>query len=96
MVIAQLTIFPTDKGSSVGKYVKKAVKAIYDADVKYQHGAMSTSFEAESIDKIFEVVKNARDILSEEGCKRIYINLSVDDRKDKEASMESKLKRISE
>ena len=96
MVIAQLTIFPTDKGVSVGKYVKKAVKAIYNAEVNYQHGAMSTTFEAENIDKIFEVVKKARDILSDEGCRRIYITLTIDDRKDKEASLETKLKRISE
>lgn len=94
MVIAQLTIFPTDQGISVGSYVKKAVDRIRESGVKVIPGAMSTTFEAESIDDVFSIVQEARDELSKAGCKRIYITLTVDERVDKPASMETKINRI--
>ncbi|KQC15037.1 MAG: hypothetical protein APR63_04550 [Desulfuromonas sp. SDB] len=95
MVIAQLTMFPTDQGISVGSYVKKAVDRIRESGVKVIPGAMSTTFETETLEEVFSIVQAARDELSKSGCKRIYLSLTVDERVDKPASMETKINRIS-
>ena len=42
--IADLTIFPLDKGESVSSYVAEAVKVVQTSGLEYQIGPMSTCF----------------------------------------------------
>jgi uncharacterized protein (TIGR00106 family) len=55
---------------------------------------MSTAFEAEDIDRLLAVVKAAHQAVANAGAKRIITTLKIDDRKDKDVSMESKLKAL--
>jgi uncharacterized protein (TIGR00106 family) len=55
---------------------------------------MSTTFEAKNLDELFRVVKNAHNAIINMGSKRVYTVLKIDDRRDVDATMETKLKRL--
>ncbi len=94
MIIAEFAIFPTSEGSSVSKYVKEAVKIIEDSGLKNETGGMSTTIEAPDLASLFKVIEKTHNRMVEMGAKRIHIDLRVDHRLDKEASIVSKLKAI--
>lgn len=94
MIIAEFAIFPTSEGISVSKYVKKALEAIESTGLNYETGAMSTVMEADSLEKIFEAVKKAYDTIVSMGARRIHIDLRIDHRLDKNATIESKKRAI--
>ena len=94
MIIAELAIFPTSEGVSVSKYVKKAIEAIKETGLHYETGAMSTVIEGESLDDIFNAVKKAYDAIVSMNVKRIHIDLRIDHRLDKNATIEYKKRAI--
>ena len=94
MLIAETSIYPISEGTSLSRYVKAAVEAIESTGLKTQTCAMGTAIEAETLDDIFDAVKKGHDAILDMGAKRIVINLKVDDRLDKDASMEKKLRSI--
>lgn len=94
MIIAELAIFPTSEGVSVSKYVKEAIKVIEDSGLKCETGGMSTTIESPDLATLFQVIEKAHKAMVNMGARRIHIDLRVDHRLDKEASIESKLKAI--
>ncbi len=94
MIIAEFAIFPTSEGVSVSRYVKEVISTIEQSGEKNKTGAMSTIIEAPSLDDILSVVKKCHDALVALGVKRIHVDLRIDHRLDKDATMESKLKSI--
>ena len=94
MIISQLSIAPLGEGTSVSKYVRIAVQSIKNSGVRYKNNAMATVIETEDMDTLFEVVKNAHNAVVNAGAKRIITELKIDDRKDKNATSEYKLKAI--
>ena len=94
MIIAEFAIFPTSEGVSVSKYVKEVIAIIEKSGIKSKTGAMSTVMEAPSLDEIFSVVKKCHEALIAMGARRIHVDLRIDHRLDKDATMESKLKAI--
>ncbi len=94
-LVADFTIFPEGIGASVGDYVRKAYLAMKQVEgVELQPGPMSTVLEADSLDKILEVVTRGHQALLEAGVPRIYMILRVDDRRDKPQTAAHKLERI--
>ncbi|MGB9837151.1 MAG: thiamine-binding protein, partial [Candidatus Saccharicenans sp.] len=57
-------------------------------------GAMATTIEAPDLEAILKVVADCHKKLLELGVRRIHIDLRVDHRLDKEATIESKLKAV--
>lgn len=94
MILAELAIFPTSEGASVSRYVKEMVYILEQSGIGTKTGAMSTVLEASSLDDIMRVVKKCHDTLVHMGVKRIHIDLRIDHRLDKDATMDSKLKSI--
>ncbi len=94
MIIAELAIFPTSEGVSVSRYVQEAVRVIEASGLHSETGGMSTTIEAPSLDRLFEVIKQAHEALIKMGVKRIHIDLRIDHRLDREATISSKLKAI--
>ena len=94
MIIAALSVFPIGDGTSVGKYVKASLEALEETGLKIQPGAMATTIEADSLDILFSAIKKAHEAQLNMGAKRVYFILSVDDRRDKEATMETKLRAV--
>jgi uncharacterized protein (TIGR00106 family) len=94
MVIAEFAIFPTSEGTSVSRYVKEAVRVIEASGLRTVTGGMSTVIEAPDLDSFLRVVAAAHAAVKAMGPKRIHIDLRIDHRLDKEATLESKLKAI--
>ncbi len=94
MIIASLAIFPTSEGASVSKYVKEAINVIESSGLKSVTGGMNTTIESPDLATLFEVILKAHNKISEMGARRIHIDLNVDHRLDKDASIQSKLKSL--
>lgn len=94
MVIAELSIFPTSEGSYISRYVKEALKVIEKSGWHSEAGAMSTTIEAPDLDSILKVVSDCHRALVEMGAQRIHIDLHVDHRLDKDATIDSKLRAV--
>ncbi|MFA5771819.1 MAG: MTH1187 family thiamine-binding protein [Thermoplasmata archaeon] len=91
MIIAQLSVVPIGEGTSVSKYVQIAVRTLRDSGVRFEVGAMSTALQVDNIDTLFDVVKRVHESIIRAGAKRVVLDLKVDDRRDKDATIESKI-----
>ena len=94
MLLAQLSIYPIGAGVSLGRHVKKGVKIIEDSGYTYQVGGMSTSVEVPDLQELFELVENIRQAQLDEGAERIIIELKIDDRRDKDATIQGKIESV--
>jgi len=91
MIIAELAIFPTSEGPSVSRFVKEAVRVIEASGLHTETGGMSTTIEAPDLAALFRVIQEAHAAILKLGAKRIHIDLHVDHRLDKNATIASKL-----
>ena len=89
-MIAQLSVYPIGEGTSVSRFVKKGVSIIEKSGYAYEVGGMSTTIETPGLDELFELIKQVHAAHVTEGAGRIIIDLKVDDRRDKNATIKSK------
>ncbi|HDZ91789.1 MAG TPA: MTH1187 family thiamine-binding protein [Deltaproteobacteria bacterium] len=89
-MIAQISVYPIGEGTSLGRFVRKGVAVIENSGYTYEVGGMSTSVEVPDLDSLFRLVKEIHSAHVAEGARRIVIDLKVDDRRDKEATIASK------
>jgi uncharacterized protein (TIGR00106 family) len=90
MIIAELAIFPTSEGSSVSRYVREAVRAIEASGLRSETGGMSTTIEAPDLASLWRGIEAADAVLVQMGAARIHVDLHIDHRLDKEATIASK------
>jgi len=94
MIIAQLSISPIGEDVSLHKFVKIVINVIKKHNVKFETNAMSTIIETEKIENLYNIISEANDKLQEMGVRRIITELKIDNRLDKNATIESKLKSV--
>jgi uncharacterized protein (TIGR00106 family) len=94
MIIGELAIFPTSEGVSVSRYIKEVVRVIENSGLKSYTGGMATTIEAPDLRTLFDLVEKTHNVLVDMEAQRIHIDLRVDHRLDKDASVLSKLKSI--
>jgi len=92
MIIAELTLTPLGVGTSVSRYVRAAFEVIRVSGLKYELTPMSTIIEASTLDEIFNLVAEAEVAMIELGAERVVVDIKIDHRVDKDATMETKLK----
>jgi uncharacterized protein (TIGR00106 family) len=94
-VIAEFSVVPLGTGdTSLSKYVRKAHEEVVRSGIRSSLTPMGTIIEAESIDRIFEVIKLAHEAVFSAGAKRVSTNIKIDDRRDKKRQMEDKVEAI--
>ncbi len=93
-MIASLSVYPLGEGTSLGRFVKKGVSVVAESGYTYEVGGMSTTIEVPDLDALFELVKKVHAAHLAEGAKRVVIELKVDDRRDKTATIASKKKSV--
>jgi uncharacterized protein (TIGR00106 family) len=91
MIIAQLSIAPLGKGTSVHTYVKIVIETLKKEHVNFQTNAMSTIIETNDIVTLLHIVQKAHQAVIAAGADRVITELKIDDRRDKKATMKSKL-----
>ncbi len=89
MVMAELTIFPTDKGTSVSPYVARILDIIDTSGLAYQLTPMSTIIEGSWHD-VMSLVTACFTAL-EADCDRINVTLKVDYRRGDTSRLHSKV-----
>lgn len=92
MVLAEFSMFPTDKGESVSQWVSQVIKHIDETGITYRLTPMGTILEG-SWDEVMKVITECFKIL-EPQCNRIYVTLKIDYRKGENSRIESKVQKI--
>ena len=94
MIIAQLSIAPIGKGTSVSTYVQQVINILEKEVINYKTNPMATTIETNDLTTLLSIVQKAHEAVVQAGAKRIITELKIDDRKDKNVTMESKLKAL--
>lgn len=91
MAIAAVSLSPVGVGTSVSAYVAKAVAVLEAQDaVRFELGSMFTTLEG-PLPAIFAVIEEMQEAIFAAGAERVGAVIKVDERRDREASMEDKL-----
>lgn len=97
MISAELTIIPIGtSGTSLSKYVAVAVAALDETGIKYQLSGMGTLLEAETLDELFDTIKVAHEAVLKEGMDRVVTSVKIDDRRDRDRTMDDKVRSVEE
>jgi uncharacterized protein (TIGR00106 family) len=94
MIVAEVSVSVLGEGSSISRFVKVAVESLNKSGLRTVLGPNGTSLEATNIDEILNAVKAAHLAVVETGAKRVVTTLKIDDRHDKPATMQTKLKAV--
>ena len=83
-VMAELSVAPIGTGSTeLSAFVTEALKVIKRAkEIKWQLTPMGTIIETDSLDKLFNLVREAHEALFKSGAKRVSTFVKIDDRRD--------------
>lgn len=91
-VIVELTVFPLDKGQSVGAYVARAVGLIRQSGLGCQLTPMGTCIEGEW-DEVMAVVDRCFQALAQDS-DRVYLTLKADWRRGRVNGMQAKTESV--
>jgi uncharacterized protein (TIGR00106 family) len=96
-VVAEIKILPLGTGSpGVSHLVADCVSLLQKSpDIRYQVTPMATVVEG-PLDRILEIVAEMHELPFTKGVRRVVTSLTVDDRRDKNISMDSKVKAVEE
>ncbi|ABW02415.1 MTH1187 family thiamine-binding protein [Caldivirga maquilingensis] len=96
-IIIEIAVDPIGTGStSVGDLIKQAVSVIAKRGYKYQVCAMGTVVELPSLRDIGPLLEDIHEELVKRGVKRIVSVVRIDDRRDKNESIEYKVSRVTQ
>ena len=94
MLLAEISIWPMDKGESVGVYVARVLDVIDKSGLPYKLGPLGTCIEGEW-DEVMRVFKLCHEVLAAD-CNRIACTIKMDWRKGHAGSIEKKVKSVEE
>ncbi len=81
--------------TSASFYIAKGIEAIQNLEgLRYEITAMGTLLESDNIEKIYEASKKIMEVVHNFGVTRVEVVLKIDSRRDKEATLEDKLKSV--
>jgi uncharacterized protein (TIGR00106 family) len=92
MVLAEFSMFPTDKGESVSAFVAQILDVIDRSGINYQLTPMGTILEG-SWEEVFAVISNCFRTLESQS-NRITVAIKVDYRKTQGSRMTSKIAKV--
>ncbi len=100
MAIVAVSISPAgstaDEGVSVSRYVARALEVVRAQDeVRYRLDPMFTTLEGD-LDAIFALIRRMQEAVFEAGAVRVGTVLKIDDRRDREATMDEKVRSVEE
>lgn len=100
MAIVAVSISPTgsapDEGVGVSRYVARALEVVRgQSAVRYRLDPMFTTLEGD-LDEILALVRRMQEAVFEAGALRVGTVLKIDDRRDRPASMDEKVRSVEE
>ncbi len=96
MICAEVSIIPIGTSStSVSDYIAESEKVLQNyTNIKYKLNAMSTEIEADNIDILFDVLKDMHLAQIDNGAQRVSTSVRIDDRRDKDITLSSKVEAV--
>lgn len=98
MAIVEVTVIPIGTGTtSLSNYVADLHRLLADApeSIRFEMTSMSTIIEGELGD-LLQVIRRLHEAPFAHGAGRVSTSIKIDDRRDKVASMEQKLRSVRE
>lgn len=95
MAIVEVTVFPLGtESTSLSKYVAGCLKVLQQAEgIKYQLTPMGTIIEGE-LTQLLELIRQMHEQPFTAGAQRVNTIIRIDDRRDKQATMDAKVKSV--
>jgi len=96
-IIADVRVLPFGTETpSLSHYVAECVNILEQApDIKYQVTPMATMVEG-PLERVVELVQQMHEIPFTKGVERVVTSINIDDRRDKQITMESKIQAVAE
>ncbi len=96
-VIAEIHVVPLGTATtSLSHYVAACLDVVKQAqDVSYQLTAMGTIIQG-PLERILELAQKMHEVPFAMGAKRVATTINIDDRRDKSATIDSKVKAVSQ
>lgn len=97
MALMEISIVPIGTAStSLSEYIVDAIKVLEEEGIKYQVYPMGTVAEAD-INVLFDAARKMHETLFfTSGVDRVVTTIKIDDRRDKEHTIERKIKSLKE
>lgn len=91
MALMEISVIPIGTGTSVAKYVAKAILALEgEPDIDYETTSMGTIVSGD-LDRLLEVARKMHQAVLQSGAQRIITTIKIDDRTDHPITLHSKL-----
>jgi uncharacterized protein (TIGR00106 family) len=78
----------------VGRFIRVAIDELKKTGLKTVSGPMGTSVDAASLNEILNAAKAAHEAVVRAGGRRVITTLKIDYRRDKPATMETKMRAL--
>jgi len=96
-ILIELRVIPIGTSStSLSSYIAKVIEVVRDSGYRYVLGPMGTSIEIKSFNELAKLLNDIISVLRDMNINRIVIDIAIDIRLDKEASLIDKVKSVEE
>ena len=92
MLLAEFSMWPMDKGESVGPYVARLLDIVDRSGLPYRLGPLGTCVEGE-FDAVMNVIRQCHEALAKD-CNRIACTIKMDYRKGHDNMLETKIESV--
>lgn len=92
MLLAEFSIWPMDKGVSVGAYVAQALDIVERSGLSYKVGPLGTCIEGE-YDQVMGVIRACHELLAADS-ERVMCAVKMDWRRGKSGRIEGKVESV--
>ncbi|RJP73657.1 MAG: thiamine-binding protein [Candidatus Zixiibacteriota bacterium] len=94
MCTCSVTIIPVGKGTSMSDVLSKSIQVLDEfEDVKHQITPMSTQLEGPT-ERIMQAIQAMHEAAFESGVDRVYTTIVLDERRDKDLSLEERVEHV--
>ncbi len=94
MALMEISVFPIGEGTSLSKYVAKAIQALEgEPGIDYETTSMGTIVQGD-VDRLLEVALKLHQAILDTGAQRVSTTIRIDDRRDKPVTLTSKLESL--
>jgi len=96
MAVVEVSIVPLGTGTtSLSPYVAACEKELrkHGEGLEYELTAMGTIIEGD-LDRILELIRRLHEVPFKQGAQRVSTSIKIDDRRDKTATIEQKVKSV--
>ncbi len=91
-MLAQFSIIPVGKGSSIGDDIAKVLKIVDASGMPYKINPMGTVIEG-TWDQVMKLIKKCHKTVMENG-ERVVTTISIDDRKGRPGRIDQKVRSV--